>query len=234
MISAAKESGKRLFVALPARYDPANRMASDVIDSEEINYPYLTIASLVENEYDRLNDWHDWHGTWDVGGGGVLMQHGCEMVDLLRYFLGPVDAVSAVCTRFSIEALNKAEDSCLLDLDFVEEVTAQLAITGAARYSPWPEDYTGRALRVEIYGIDGAIRITNSDPRLVVSSKNGYRIIPTEPADPLAMDRDFIECILQEREPLVTLDDARHALQAVLAGYKASLMKRRVETLEQL
>lgn len=238
MMRAAEESGRRLFISLPQRYDPINQLASKLIEDDEIGYPFLMLAAFIENEYDRLNDWHDWRGTWDVGGGGILMERGSEMVDLFRYLLGEVESVNAICTRFAIEPLNKAEDSCVLGLEFSDEITGDIAMTGAARYSTWPEKYTGNALRIEILGIDGSIRVSEPDPKLtVISRKGGHRILAASDVQtglPSDMDRDFLDCILEDKTPLVTPDDAREALKVVLAAYKASQMKRRVELLEYL
>ncbi len=238
MIAASKESGKRLFIALPQRYDPINQEAVRIIDADEIGYPFLTLLSYIENDYDRLNDWHDWLGTWDIAGGGILMQRGSELIDLLHYCMGSIEGVNAVCTRFAIQSLNKAEDSCLLELEFREEILAQLSLTGAARYSPWPKPYTGSAMRLDIYGLDGGIQILNASPRLIVVTKGtGYREITESEIKtdlPTDMNRDFIDCILEGKDPLVSADDALETLKVILAGYKASQMKRRVETMENL
>lgn len=238
MLTVAEISEGRLFVALPQRYDPAFQETARIIESGEIGYPFLVLMTCLYNEFDRLNDWHDWVGSWETGGGGVLMQFGSGVLDLLQSLFGEVDAVSAVCTRFAIEPLTKAEDSCLLSLEFREDLSAEVAITGAARYSAWPENYRTSATRLEVYGLDGSIQISSSDPRLVVASSHIRRRVMTD-SDlprvlPTDMDRDFLDSILYQRDPLVTAEDAKQALRVVLAGYKASQMKRRVETLEQL
>lgn len=238
MMRAAEESGKRLFVALPQRYDPVNQLSARLIADDELGYTFLLLAAYVANEFGRLNDWHDWHGTWDIAGGGVLMEHGTGIMDLVHTLLGEIEAVNAVCTRFAIEPLNKAEDSCVLGLEFSDEITGELAITGAARYSPWPEQYSGNALRLEVFGLDGSIRVTDVEPRLtVVSRKSGHQAIATSDIEtdlPTDMDRDFLDCIINGGTPLVTPEDARDALRVVLAAYKASQMKRRVELMEHL
>jgi len=238
MMTAAEAANRRLFAALPQRYDPVNQEAARIMEAGEIGYPFLILASFLRNEFDRLNDRHDWKGTWDIGGGGILMQCGSEAIDLLQYFLGEVGAVGAVCTRFAIEPPAKAEDSCLLGLEFVGDAAAEISLTGAARYSTWPEEYRGFATRVEIYGLDGSIRITSSQPRLTVVTKRAKRKVIAESEIqtdlPTDMVRDFLDCILEDKEPLVAPEDARDALRVILAAYKASQMKRRVETLEEL
>jgi predicted dehydrogenase len=238
VIDAESKSDGRLFVALPQLYNPVNQEAARMIDADEIGFPYLVLSTYLENNFDRLSDWHDWMGTWDVGGGGILMHRGSEIIDLLIYLLGSVEAVSAVCTRFAVGALNKAEDSCLLEMEFTEEIAAQMVMTGAARYSAWPNPYSGCALRLDIYGMDGAIQIINSEHRLLLSSK-GTRLRQIDESEiktdlPTDMYRNFIDCILQDGEPLVTSKQARDALRVILAGYKASQMKRRVEIMEHI
>lgn len=238
MMQASEESDRRLFVALPQRYDPINQLTAKLIVDDEIGYPFLLLSAYVVNEFESLNNWHDWLGTWDVGGGGVLMEHGSELMDLFRYLLGETEAVNAVCTRFAIEPLNKAEDSCVLGLEFADEITGELAITGAARYSAWPEKYTGNALRLELFGLEGSIRIAYTELRItIVSRKHGQRSLTASEIEtdlPTDMNRDFLDCILQDGTPLVTAEDAREALRVVLAAYKASQMKRRVELMEHL
>jgi UDP-N-acetyl-2-amino-2-deoxyglucuronate dehydrogenase len=237
MIEAAESSSAQLFVALPQRYDPLNQETFRLIESDEIGYPFLGLVSCLENDLDRLNDWHHWYGTWSIGGGGVLIRHGSGIADVLQYFFGEVDAVSAVCTRFAIEPLNKAEDSCVVGLEFIEDATAEIAITGAARYSAWPEKYSGSAMRLEIYGLEGSIRVTDDDQAVILANKKGHTVIPGSEIKtdlPTDMHRDFLDSMLDGREPLATARHAKDALKVILAAYKSSQMKRRVETLEHL
>ncbi|GEM_PF-2152756 len=238
MIKASQESSGRFFVSLPQRYDPVSQEALRLIDNDELGYVYLATGSLIRNDYDRLNDWHDWKGTWDKGGGGILMECGSEMIDLYHYLIGEIAAVSAICTRFAIEPLHKAEDSCLLGLEFLDDISAELALTGAARFSAWPPDYSGSAMHMEVYGLEGALRITSPPSRLSVSLKGGrtYELsaedIKTD--QPTDMLRDFLDCIFEDRDPLVHAGHALTALTVLLAAYKSSQMKRRVELLEEV
>lgn len=239
MIMSADESSGRLFVSLPLRYDRAVGQALKLIDRDELGYVFLIAGSLIRNDYERLNDWHDWKGTWDKAGGGVLMECGSEMIDLYHYLIGEVGAVNAICTRFATEPLHKAEDSCLLGIEFLDDISGEMTLTGAARYSAWPPDYSGTAMRVEVYGLDGSLLITGPPSRIAVAMNGGRRwelsADEIEAGDqPTDMLRDFLDCIIEDKDPLVTPDDALTALTVLLAGYKSSQMKRRVEMLEEV
>lgn len=239
MIIASENSSGRFFISLEHRYDPVVQQAWRMIEDDELGYVYLVSGSLIRNDYDRMNDWHDWKGTWDKAGGGVLMECGSDVVDLYHYLIGEIGAVSAICTRFAIEPLHKAEDSCLLGIEFLDDVAADLALTGAARFSAWPPDYAGNAMHIDVYGLEGALRITSPQSRLAASLSKGRKwelsAEEIETSLPTDMLRDFLDCILDdEREPLVTPRHALAALMVILAGYKSSQMKRRVELLEEV
>ncbi|HEY3298369.1 MAG TPA: Gfo/Idh/MocA family oxidoreductase, partial [Armatimonadota bacterium] len=213
MIAAAKENDRKLLIAMPHKYNPVNQEAARIIEADEIGYPFMAQAFFVENNYTRLNDWHDWKGTWESGGGGILMEHGPDMIDLLRFLFGEVDAVSSICTRFAVKASNKAEDTCLMDLEFLSEISVQLVLTGAAQFSAWPETYSGCAVGIHIFGVDGSMVINTVTPRLVLSTrKNRRRIL--EPHDiptdlPTNMHRDLLDSIVEDRDPLASAEDAR-------------------------
>ncbi len=238
MIKASEESTGRLFVSLPQRYDPINQMALQLIENDELGYVYLVTGSLIKDDYDRMNDWHDWKGTWDKAGGGIMVECGSEIVDLYRYLIGEIAAVNAICTRFAIEPLHKAEDTSLLGIEFMDDISGDLALTGAARFSAWPPDYAGCGFSVDVYGLDGALRITSPPSKLSVSLTGGRKwevsADDIEVDQPTDMLRDFLDCILEDRDPLVTPEHALAALTVLLAGYKSSQMKRRVELLEEV
>ncbi len=238
VIDKAENSTGRLFVALPQRYDRVNQEVFKMIEDDRIGYPYLLVGFYLKDEFDRLNDWHDWKGTWDVAGGGILMEHGCEIIDLLHYLIGDIGAVSTVCTRFGIDPLHKAEDSCLLGIEFIDDISADLSFTGAAKFSAWPDEYPGTAMRLEVYGLAGSIRIMSTEPRLTTVIKGAKRReiheSEIETSLPTDMIRDFLDCILEDKDPLVNAKNAFSALRVVLAAYKSSQMKRRVEMLEEV
>ncbi|MDI6829118.1 MAG: Gfo/Idh/MocA family oxidoreductase [Armatimonadota bacterium] len=238
MLAAAVENNRQLLVALSERYDPVNQEVYRLIEADEIGFPFIAQVTYIEDEFNRLNNWQDWKGTWDIAGGGILMERGSGILDLLCFFFGQIEGVNAVCTRFAIEPLNKAEDTSMLSLEFKEDIGAYLLMTGAAQYSTWPPNFKGLGFRMEIFGLKGSVQVTNYPPRLAVVTKGQRRreiseseILAQLPNDML---RDFFDCILEGKEPLVTAKDALYALRVILAGYKASRNKRRVELLEEV
>lgn len=232
MISAGKKTGKRLFMALNHRFLPQNRLVGKLVQDGAIGRPFMAISTFIGNEYERMNNPNNWKGTWEGSGGGVIIDNGTHMIDIMRSWFGDVEAITAAAGTLAIEAKNKAEDSAALNLEFKSGVLASLTLTFGARYNTWPEGYMGAAIRTEILGLNGAITVGNLVPNFAVIKSNGERI--EMPVSDIKSDitsnqfEHFMDCIKNDKEPIVTAEDGRAALAVVTAAYKSLKENRKV------
>lgn len=232
MIAAAKKSGSKLYVGLSQRFIPQNRLVKRALENREIGRPFMAVCTFIGNEYSRMNQPDNWKGTWEKSGGGVTIDNGSHMVDLLRWWLGEVKAVTASAGTLAIDAVNKAEDSSMLNLEFESGAMASLSLTFGARYNAWPDNYCGAAIRTEILGLDGAICAGNLDPAfsLVRNGREALRTRSSELVSDLPTNEflHFVDCIHGKAVPTVTAEDARAALAIITAAYKSAREGRRV------
>ena len=120
-----------------------------------------------------------WRGTWDMDGGGALINQGVHTLDLLLWLLGDVERVYAK----AITALHhiEAEDTVVATLEFASGVTGTLEAATSI--------YPGYPRRLELTGSEGTLilehdRIIAADLRqpmedIVVGAKE---------------DRDSVKC----------------------------------------
>lgn len=237
MIAAAKRAGKMLFVALNQRFGTQNRLVKKSLDSAEgIGRPFMAVSTFIGNEFNRMNQPGSWKGSWEKSGGGVTIDNGFHMIDLLRWWFGEVKAVTASMGTLAIDAADKAEDSALINLEFESGMLASLTLTFGARYNAWPDRYVGAALRTEILGLEGAISAGNLDPAfsLVRKDREAVRIRSSELVSDFPVNEfvHFADCILGKAEPTVTAEDGRAALEIITAAYRSAREGRRVELRE--
>jgi UDP-N-acetyl-2-amino-2-deoxyglucuronate dehydrogenase len=228
LLAAARQAGVTLTVMSQHRFDPGVTELKRLIDDGALGRLVLGEASTKWYRTQAYYDGAPWRGTWAMDGGALLNQ-GIHYVDLLRWCMGPAVEVTAVCTTqaHGIEV----EDTALAIVRFASGAVGTIGATTAA--------YPGFPQRLEITGTDGTVTI--EDGRLVRSALRGTAgaAQPAEPGqgrpgsaavDPAALDAavhaaqlaDLLAAVDEEREPAVSGESGREALEIVRAVYESS------------
>jgi UDP-N-acetyl-2-amino-2-deoxyglucuronate dehydrogenase len=95
MIAAASRASRCLSVIAQRRWYPACRRIREAIDSGRIGRPVLgqvTMLGWRDEAYYRSDPWR---GSWSGEGGGVLVNQAPHPLDLLCWFMGRAEEVSA-------------------------------------------------------------------------------------------------------------------------------------------
>jgi predicted dehydrogenase len=157
--------------------------------------------------------------------GGSLMNQGIHYVDLLRWCMGPVAEVTAVCTTQAHRM--EAEDTALAMVRFGSGAVGTILSSTAA--------FPGFPQRLEITGTEGTVIVEDGQiiERATVPG-SGAPAAPASPAavgsDPGALDvashaaqiADLLAAVEAGREPAVSGQSAREALEIVCAVYESS------------
>ena len=152
MIKAHEESGTSLGGIFNYRYYDTVNPLKLAIDSGR--FGTITYAS-VHVPWWRNEDYYkdNWHGTWELDGGGALMNQAIHMIDLLQYLMGPVNSLSGYTATLahSIEV----EDTATAILQFKSNALGVIYGT--------PASFPGQFRRLEITGTKGtAVLVENS------------------------------------------------------------------------
>lgn len=235
IIAACQANGVRLGVTLQRRVEPLFRRVRDAIHGGDLGD--ITLAALTM-PYVRGEAYYaqaDWRGTWALDGGGVLMNQGIHIIDLLVWFLGdPVEVHSFASTgRRTIEVENTAAAVLRFDSG------AMASLTGTITAAP------GFPHRLEIYGTNGGIQIegesvlrwTLNDPSLATVEPwplATEQVDAGMAGDPrgiaasghIAILGDFIDAIRSGKDPAIDGQEGRRSLAAVLAVYDNAGLQR--------
>jgi predicted dehydrogenase len=229
MIAAAAAHGVQLGVVLQRRFEPQFQAVQAAITAGALGQ--VTLANL-SIPYLRSQSYYEqaaWRGTWALDGGGVLMNQGIHLVDLLLWLLGDPLAVQAAAA--TLQRSIEVEDTLAATLCFPSGALATLAATTTAA--------PGFAHRLEIYGSAGNVQIEGEQVTRWQSETHSLEL-PTAttqgagaggdprgiaPIGHIRVLRDFISAIHERRPPLIDGHEGRRSLAAVLAIYQAARLR---------
>lgn len=157
---------------------------------------------------------HRWNADPAISGGGVLIDNGTHSVDLVRYFLGPIDEVLAV------------EGRRVQTLAVEDTVTLFIRAAGGARGTidlSWSLDKE-RDSYIEIYGSNGTVRVgwkesryRQANSRDWVAFGSGYDKIDAM----RAQVENFCGALRGEERLLITLEDSIASVAVIEQAYSS-------------
>ena len=153
VIDAAKRSGRLCAVFAQLRFFEQVHAVKKAIDDGLLGK--ITIGSVYMKYY-RSAEYYslsDWRGTWEMDGGGALMNQGIHGIDLLRYLLGEVKSVSASCKTLCHDI--EVEDTAVAILEYENEAIGVIEGTTSV--------YPGYSRILDINGTKGSIRLDEND-----------------------------------------------------------------------
>jgi UDP-N-acetyl-2-amino-2-deoxyglucuronate dehydrogenase len=232
LIEAARAAGVAMTVISQHRFDPGLVELKRLLDEDALGRLVLGEASTKWYRTQAYYDSAAWRGTYAMDGGS-LMNQGIHYVDLLRWCLGPPAEVMAVCTTQAHQI--EAEDTSLAIVRFGSGAVGTILSSTAA--------YPGFPQRLEITGTAGTVTIEDGrivrravgagpDPATPAASQDpgGGRPAAAAASDPAALDvashaaqiADLLAAADVGREPAVSGENGREALEIVCAVYESS------------
>jgi predicted dehydrogenase len=216
MIAACERAGVKLGIHYQRRAMPLFQQVRRAIASGALGE--LTLG-LVTMPYYRSQAYYDqaaWRGTWSLDGGGVLMNQGIHIVDLLVWFLG--DPVDVQARGGPLRREIEVEDTLVATLRFENGSLATITATTTA--------VPGFPHRIEIYGTEGGIQI-EAEAVKRWRDADGDGQPPAELKQEAAggheaLVRDFILALREDRPPAADGVEGRRSLAAVLQIYRAA------------
>jgi predicted dehydrogenase len=190
----------------------------------------------------RTQEYYDsggWRGTWQLDGGGALMNQSIHNVDLLYWFMGEVDTVSAVGATLAHERI-EVEDTLVAWLRFKNGALGMLEAATSV--------YPGLPKRTEIHGDRGSARVEQDDISLwdfqekvpsdndILAAMLADKGTSSGASDPRGITHeghraqiaDFLQAIDHGTEPAVDGREGRKSVEIIRAIYASAIAGRPV------
>jgi predicted dehydrogenase len=235
MISACREHGVKLMYAEELCFAPKYVRLKQLLDSGALGRPTLIKQS---EKHDGPHAAHFWDVT--RSGGGVTMDMGCHAIEFFRWMLGrpPIKSVYAQMNTSVHGAKTRGDDNAILILEFANGVVC-------VAEESWTK-LGGMDDRAEVHGTAGvayadllhgnAIETYSAGGYEYAVEKagttKGWSYTIYEEAWNYGFHQEmahFVDCVQNDKPPLVTGEDARIVLEVIFAAYESARIGRKVE-----
>lgn len=254
----AMEAGKHVLIEKPIDITPERArliveaqkrtgMTAGVVHQNRFNLNMYPIKEAVESgklgrlilgtfavKWYREQSYYDrggWRGTWEMDGGGSLMNQAVHTVDLMQWLMGDVESVTSTIGIMNHDI--KTEDMTASIIKFKSGATATFVSTTCA--------YPGLATDIQLYGSAGSIeadadKITlwkmvadedgDEEDEILERYADGNRAAAKREPDKLYGHRhvveDMILAVRDGRAPEVTPEEAIKSVAIVNAVYRSA------------
>jgi UDP-N-acetyl-2-amino-2-deoxyglucuronate dehydrogenase len=233
IIEACRANNVTLSTIFPSRF---HESAVEIKRAMEAGrFGRLTVGDAYVKWF-RTQQYYDsgkWRGTWELDGGGALMNQAVHSVDLLLWLMGPVAEVTAQSAMLAHERI-AVEDTVVATLKFENGALGVIEATTAA--------FPGYLKRIEIHGSAGSAVMEEEDIVKWDFAKVQKRDAAIRAAaaakksggggasDPAAIGHhgharqfaDVLDAIKKGRAPRIDGPQGRMAVEVILAIYKAA------------
>ncbi len=195
MIAACRANHVKLGVAYYRHFYPVIARIKGLLAAGAIGQ--VVLAQI--NAFEWFNPPPDHPRRWlleqEQSGGGPMFDFGCHRIEILLDLCGKITDTQSVLRKVLFE--RAVEDTGVGIFQFERGTLATLTVTHAAHE---PQD------TLDIYGSQGSLHVASlNEGKLQIKSSDGERFETHAPAPNIhqPLIADFVQAILDEREPLV-------------------------------
>ena len=224
MIKCCKDNNVKLGAIFQRRtYEGAIRTKEAILNGD-LGVVALADASL---KYYRDQEYYnsgDWRATWELDGGGVLMNQGIHGIDMINWIMGGIKSVYADCQTLAWDI--EVEDTAVVTVKFNNGAIGVIQGTTAA--------YPGLDTVFSFHGTKGSVsfgdekfymwELDNSEKKMpdITGSMGGMNCqYNTNNYGHTYLVEDMAMAVMNNREPMITGVEAKKSVDIILAIYES-------------
>ncbi len=244
VINACRKAGVKLGVISQRRwYKPVQRV-KQAIEEGKIGRPVLGTVTILGWRDKAYYDSDAWRGTWDMEGGGVLVNQSPHQLDILLWFMGEIDEVYGLWRNLNHPYI-EVDDTALAIVKFKSGAIGNILVSNSQKPGLWG--------KVHVHGDNGASAGVQTDGgAMFIAGMSGVAEPPvndiwTVPGEEKMLEiwkkedsdffkscdptvyymqcqlEDFINAMKDDREPFVTGMAGRRTVELFTAIYRSTL-----------
>ena len=221
-------TGKKVGIIFQNRNNACMKPMKEAIDSGRLGRVFCGTFAVKWYRDDAY--YEGWHGTWDMDGGGSLINQAVHTVDLMQWLLGEVECVTSEMRVVDHDI--ETEDFTASLIRFKSGAVATFVSTTCA--------YPGICTAIQVYGTGGSIE-ADGDSLTVWKMRDGDEdeeedmldrfgqgnrmassMDPSLVAGHQSMIDDMVDAVLSDRDPQIMPMEAIKALRIIRAVYESA------------
>jgi predicted dehydrogenase len=246
LLNAKAQSGCVLGVISQRRFDRAAQRVKAAVDSGELGPIIHADCRVPWYRSQSYYDSGDWRGTWELDGGGCLMNQGVHSIDILRWLCGPpatayaqsrtaahvgIDVEDVICATVTFES--GAIATVTASTSTYPAFPARIAIQGSSGGAVIEGDslaafavHGGQHVVGEA-PLPHAIEIATGGTRAATLPVGAVHVADDSVVDPWTDGHrrqflDFVEAVRTGRRPLVDGSEGRNAVELIEMLYSSA------------
>jgi UDP-N-acetyl-2-amino-2-deoxyglucuronate dehydrogenase len=242
MIEACQQGGVKLGVVSQRRFYAPVQRVKQAIEAGKIGKPILGSVTMLGWRDKNYYDSDPWRGTWDAEGGGVLVNQAPHQLDILQWYMGPIDELFGYWGNLNHPYI-EVEDTAVTTIRFRSGALGNIIVSNSQN----PALYG----KVHIHGENGAsIGVQTDGGAMFVAGMSDITEPPindlwTVPGEEGMLEtwqkedsdfflgikateyyhrlqvQDFLQAIQEDREPMVTGEEGRITVEIFTAIYRS-------------
>jgi len=254
LAALAREAGVVHQVVSEYRFFPAMLRAHELVRGEFVGRTFHVRGAYLHSGYVDPERPLEWRLRREITGGGVLMDLGPHLLDLMRWLAGEIESVCALAETFIPERRSVEDPGRRVPVDVEDAIVLLLRFrSGALGTAELSRVATGAEdeLRLELHGSNGALSFNLMDPnwllaydRTVPPDRRGFTKLATVQAYPppasmpspkftlgwirshVHAQFSFLDALVHGRPAAPSFDDAVRVHEVIEAGYRAARDRR--------
>jgi UDP-N-acetylglucosamine 3-dehydrogenase len=198
IIKCAQQNGVKLMVGHIERFNPAIMKLKELIDRGEL-------GDIISMSAKRVGPYNP-----KVRDVGIIVDLGTHDIDIMSYLCGErITEIYALAGN----AIHGCEDHAIIVLSFSHDSSGVIDINWLT---------PGKIRNLMVVGSKGVAEVDYIQANLRVFDREWVRDAKIEKEEPLKLElQHFIECIRKDKQPLVSGETAKYALEVALAAVES-------------
>ena len=242
MITACRQNNVKLGVVSQRRFYAPVKRVREAIDAGKIGSPALGTINMLGWRDRNYYESDPWRGTWEMEGGGVLVNQAPHQLDIFQWFMGPVEEVYGVWRNLNHPYI-EVEDAALAIVKVKSGAIGNIIVSNSQK----PGIYG----KVHVHGSNGAsVGVQTDGGAMFIAGMSSIAEPPvndlwTVPGEEHMLEHwnredadffnsvnameyymklqneDFADAILKDRKPLVSGEEGRVTVELFTAIYRS-------------